>query len=135
MLYDFILLIAIALGSWTNRETIQRSGIRLADVFNPEVFESKLRRLAAGYRKRFGDLLEYDVEEEIAKFNEYRPKLAKYAVDAVPFMKHAQESNMNIIVEGANVSGLWTLEAFNSFLLTIWGLGKCATAPLVSLAK
>lgn len=79
-----------------------RSGIRLAEVFNPELFESKLRRLAHGYRERYGDLFEYDVEEELARFNEYRPKLAKYAVDGVAFIRSAQESNKNIVVEGAN---------------------------------
>ncbi|KAI0205770.1 Adenylosuccinate synthetase [Astrocystis sublimbata] len=79
-----------------------RSGIRLAEVFNPELFETKLRRLADGYRKRFGDLFEYNIEDELARFNEYRPKLAKYAVDGVTFMRSAQESNTNILVEGAN---------------------------------
>ncbi|QUC19208.1 uncharacterized protein UV8b_03449 [Ustilaginoidea virens] len=79
-----------------------RSGIRLAEVFNPKLFETKLRQLAAGYQKRYGDLFEYDVEEELARFNEYRPKLAKYAVDGVSFIRSAQESNMNIVVEGAN---------------------------------
>ncbi|QPH11572.1 hypothetical protein C2857_003374 [Epichloe festucae Fl1] len=79
-----------------------RSGIRLAEVFNPALFESKLRRLADGYRKRYGDLFEYDVEEELARFNGYRSKLAKYAVDGVSFIRSAQESNTNILVEGAN---------------------------------
>ncbi|XEV00990.1 hypothetical protein FSHL1_006277 [Fusarium sambucinum] len=79
-----------------------RSGIRLAEIFNEEVFESKLRRLASGYAKRYGDLLKYDVEDEIARFREYRPKLAKYAIDAVPFMQSAQENNTKILVEGAN---------------------------------
>ncbi|UPK94616.1 hypothetical protein LCI18_005551 [Fusarium solani-melongenae] len=79
-----------------------RSGIRLSEVFDEELFESKLRRLAVGYAKRYGDLLKYDVEEEIARFKEYRPKLAKYAVDAVAFMNSAQESNTSILIEGAN---------------------------------
>ncbi|KAM6512808.1 Adenylosuccinate synthase [Fusarium solani] len=79
-----------------------RSGIRLSEVFDEELFESKLRRLAAGYAKRYGDLLKYDVEEEIARFKEYRPKLAKHAVDAVAFMSSAQESNTSILIEGAN---------------------------------
>ncbi|KAJ3497823.1 hypothetical protein NLG97_g1604 [Lecanicillium saksenae] len=79
-----------------------RRGIRLAEVFQPELFETKLRRLADGYRKRYGDLFVYDVEEELSRFNEYRTKLAKYTVDGVAFMKSAQESNMNIVVEGAN---------------------------------
>lgn len=73
-------------------------------MFNRELFETKLRRLEAGYRKRFGDLFVYDIEEELARFDEYRPKLAKYAVDAVSFIRSAQESNKNIVVEGANVS-------------------------------
>jgi adenylosuccinate synthase len=79
-----------------------RSGIRLSEVFNAELFDSKLRRLAAGYQKRYGDLLKYDVEEEIARFNEYRPKLRKYTVDAIAFMKDAQAKNTKILCEGAN---------------------------------
>lgn len=79
-----------------------RSGIRLSEVFNAELFESKLRRLADGYRKRYGDLFKYDVEDELKRFEEYRPKLAKYAVDGVSFMRSAQENGTNIIVEGAN---------------------------------
>ncbi|KAM0449273.1 hypothetical protein ACHAO4_007620 [Trichoderma viride] len=79
-----------------------RSGIRLAEVFNAELFNSKLRRLASGYQKRYGDLLKYDVEEEIARFNEYRTKLRKYTVDAIAFMKDAQAKNTKILCEGAN---------------------------------
>ncbi|UKZ81157.1 hypothetical protein TrVFT333_008928 [Trichoderma virens FT-333] len=79
-----------------------RSGIRLAEVFNEELFESKLRRLASGYQKRYGDLLKYDVEEEIARFKVYRPKLRKYTVDAIAFMKDAQAKNTKILCEGAN---------------------------------
>lgn len=79
-----------------------RSGIRLADVFDQELFESKLRRLAHGYKARYGDLLKYDVEEEIERFRGYRTELAKYAIDGLSFMYSAQTSNMNIIIEGAN---------------------------------
>jgi adenylosuccinate synthase len=38
-------------------------------VFDKELFERKIRKLADGYKKRFGDMLQYDVEEEIARFN------------------------------------------------------------------
>ncbi|RSL47571.1 Adenylosuccinate synthetase [Fusarium duplospermum] len=79
-----------------------RTGIKLTDVFNPELFEQKLRRLADGYQKRFGELFEYDIKEELARFDEYREKLKKYAVDGVSFMRSAQQSNMKIVVEGAN---------------------------------
>ncbi|KAM0561935.1 hypothetical protein ACHAPJ_003107 [Fusarium lateritium] len=69
---------------------------------NKKLFEQKLRRLEAGYRKRYGDLFEYDIEEELARFKEYRQKLTKYVVDGVSFMQLAQASNINIVVEGAN---------------------------------
>ncbi|KAF7561851.1 hypothetical protein G7046_g2275 [Stylonectria norvegica] len=79
-----------------------RNGIRLAEVFNEKLFESKLRQLAKGYKARYGDLLQYDVEEELARFNEYRPELAKYAIDGVVFMSDAQKKNTPLLVEGAN---------------------------------
>uniref|UniRef100_A0A8H7NF32 Adenylosuccinate synthetase n=1 Tax=Bionectria ochroleuca TaxID=29856 RepID=A0A8H7NF32_BIOOC len=77
-------------------------GIRIADIFDQELFESKLRRLAYGYKARYGDLLQYDVEEEIERFKGYRTELAKYAIDGLSFMHSAQTSGMNIIIEGAN---------------------------------
>lgn len=78
-----------------------RSGIRLAEMFNVGLFERKLRQLAAGYKKRYGDLLQYDVEEEITRFKQYRLALADHVVDAVVFMKDAQERQANILVEGS----------------------------------
>jgi adenylosuccinate synthase len=79
-----------------------RSGVRISEIFDANAFERKLRNLEAGYRKRFGDLLRYDVEEEIARFREYREKLPQYCVDAVTFMNTAQASNRKILIEGAN---------------------------------
>ncbi|KAH8792564.1 Adenylosuccinate synthetase [Hyaloscypha finlandica] len=79
-----------------------RSGIRICEVFNETLFNQRLRELAAGYKKRYGDLLKYDVEEEISRFNEYRQELGNYVVDQVPLMKSAQDSNLPILVEGAN---------------------------------
>ncbi|PSR79088.1 Adenylosuccinate synthetase [Coniella lustricola] len=78
-----------------------RSGIRISEMFDEELFERKLRQLAAGYQKRYGDLLQYDVEEEINRFKEYRPKLADRVVDAVAFMRDAQAKDAKILVEGS----------------------------------
>lgn len=75
----------------------------MTDVFYPDLFEQKVRRLADGYRKRFGELFEYDIQAELARFNEYRETLTKYVVDGVSFMRSAQESNAKIVIEGANV--------------------------------
>jgi adenylosuccinate synthase len=86
--------------SYSNKAA--RNGIRVHEIFDQEHFEKKLRHLAAGYKKRFGDLLEYDVEEEIARFREYREKLPEFVVDAVNYMQKAQASGVEILVEGAN---------------------------------
>lgn len=79
-----------------------RSGCRVADIFNENLFEAKVRRLATGFKKRYGDLLEYDVEGEIAKFREYRERLQPFVVDQVPLLQSAKDSKANILVEGAN---------------------------------
>lgn len=82
-----------------------RSGARVHDIFDQEVFERKLRRLATGYRKRYGDLLEnssYDVEDEIARFRDYRERLRPFVTDAVKFMNEAQNRGAKILIEGAN---------------------------------
>lgn len=47
--------------------------------------------------------MEYDIQAELARFDEYRETLRKYVVDGVSFMRTAQESDMKIVIEGANV--------------------------------
>lgn len=51
----------------------------MCDLFDEEIFEQKLRRLAQGFQKRFGDLLKYDVDEEIARY-----KVRKYQFEQSP---------------------------------------------------
>jgi adenylosuccinate synthase len=52
----------------------------MCDLFDEEVFEQKLNRLAMGFQKRFGDLLQYDVKAEIEKYKVcyYSPMHAHY---------------------------------------------------------
>jgi adenylosuccinate synthase len=45
-----------------------RSGLRMCDLFDEQVFEQKLNRLVMGYQKRFGDLLKYDAKAEIERY-------------------------------------------------------------------
>lgn len=71
-------------------------------MFDAETFERKLRHLYNGYSKRYGDLLKYDVEEELKRFEEYRVSLPKYTVDAIALMKDAQDKDTEILIEGAN---------------------------------
>lgn len=80
-----------------------RAGVRVSEIFNKETLDRKLRTLAISSKRRYGDLLQYDVDAEITRFDEYREKLQDFVVDAVPFINSAQSSpNMNILVEGAN---------------------------------
>lgn len=79
-----------------------RSGIRVYELFHWEAFEGKLRGLAAGYKKRYGDLLEYDVEEELVRYRVYYETLRPYVVDAVLFIQKAFSTNKRVLVEGAN---------------------------------
>ncbi|KAI1003889.1 Adenylosuccinate synthetase [Podosphaera aphanis] len=79
-----------------------RNGIRIGDIFQEQLFESKVRTLAAGFKKRFGDLLRYDPEEEITRFKEYRKILAPLVIDQVPLLVSAQQSKMPVLIEGAN---------------------------------
>lgn len=46
-----------------------RSGVRISEIFNEELFNAKLRELARGYKERYGELLKYNAEEEISRFN------------------------------------------------------------------
>jgi len=100
-----------------------RSGIRIYELFNWREFEKRFRALAHGYKKRFGDLLEYDEEEELERYKvritdsivphilaaasnfnikKYAEKLRPFVIDAVVFMADAQKNNAKILVEGAN---------------------------------
>lgn len=79
-----------------------RSGIHIAEIFNKEIFDAKLRHLESGFKKRYGDLLSYDSEEEIARFDGYRETLKPYVVDQVPLIESAVKGNVRMLVEGAN---------------------------------
>ncbi|KAF1920410.1 Adenylosuccinate synthetase [Ampelomyces quisqualis] len=79
-----------------------RSGLRMCDLFDEHVFEQKLHRLATGFQKRFGDLLEYDAKAEVERYKQLREKLAPYVVDQIPLLASAKDKNAKILVEGAN---------------------------------
>ncbi|KAK5634474.1 hypothetical protein RRF57_010187 [Xylaria bambusicola] len=65
-----------------------------------EAFETKLRMLANLYRERFGHVLQYDSEDEIRRFREYRPKLAGFCIDAVHLVQNMQNFSSKFLVEG-----------------------------------
>ncbi|KAI5306874.1 hypothetical protein KEM56_006656 [Ascosphaera pollenicola] len=78
-----------------------RRGVRIGELFEEGVLERKLRIMAADYKRRFGDLMQYDIDEELARFAEYIPKLKPHVVDQVSFMnKH--NNYTSTLVEAAN---------------------------------
>ena len=80
-----------------------RSGVRISEIFDKQTLDRKLRTLAHGCEKRYGELLQYDVEQEIAQLDGYRTALQPFVVDAVPLIESAQRSaETNLLVEGAN---------------------------------
>ena len=80
-----------------------RSGVRISEIFDKDVFDGKLRTLAHGFQKRYDNVLQYDVEQEISRFDGYRTALQPFVVDAVPLIESAQRSaDTKILVEGAN---------------------------------
>lgn len=77
-----------------------RDGLRVIDLYH-ESFEQKLRLLAEGYRKRYGSLLKYSVEDEIQRFKVYKDQLRPYIVDAVEYMKVTREKKRSVLVESS----------------------------------
>lgn len=83
-----------------------RSGLRVHHLVNDnpgawESFVSKYMRLLETRKQRYGDF-EYDYEEELSRFKQYREQLKPFVVDSVVFMHNALRDNKKILVEGAN---------------------------------
>ena len=43
-----------------------RSGVRVAELYDWETLTTKVERLAMGFKKRYGDLLQYDLQKELS---------------------------------------------------------------------
>jgi adenylosuccinate synthase len=68
-----------------------RSGIHVSEIFNKELFDTK----------RYGDLLQYEPQEEITRFDDYRERLKPFVVDQVPLIESAVKGNVKMLVEGS----------------------------------
>ena len=88
-----------------------RDGIRIVDLFNGS-FEAKLRKLEGGYKKRYGDLLQYSVEDEIKYMNGVKDKLFPYCLDAIDYVKSVRDQKKRILVESSQALG--TRECWSS---------------------
>ncbi|KAK5166338.1 Adenylosuccinate synthase [Saxophila tyrrhenica] len=83
-----------------------RSGIHVSEIFDKQLFDTKLHNLYTGFRKRYRDLLQYDPEEEIARFDTYRQTLKPFVVDQVPLIESVVRGNLKVLVEGSQATML-----------------------------
>lgn len=82
---------------------MSRSGIRICDLYSPDTLEAKVKHLAAGFQKRFGDLLgDYSVENELKSLAELSQRLAPFVIDQIPLIRDAKAKQAPMLVEGAN---------------------------------
>ena len=80
---------------------MDRSGIRIADMLDEELFHKKLIRLTVDFQRRFPNL-DYHLSGEAAKFQEYREKLRPFLDEQGPLLRDAKAEGKNIPIEGAN---------------------------------
>lgn len=83
-----------------------RSGLRVHHLVNDEPeawdeFVTKYKRLVETRQQRYGPF-DYNVEEELARYKQYREQLKPFVVDSVVFMHKAIQEKKKILVEGAN---------------------------------
>lgn len=83
-----------------------RSGIRVHNLVGEgeeswQEFKTRYHRLIESRYKRYGEF-EYDVEEELKKYEKYRELLKPFVVDSVEFMHRVIAEKKKILVEGAN---------------------------------
>ena len=77
--------------------------IRICEMAQDNIkLDQRLRALATGLMARYSDLLQYDVEEEIKRCDQFREQLKPMVVDAVTLVGKAQQDRERILIEGAN---------------------------------
>lgn len=79
-----------------------RQGLRVHHLLGDwNEFETNYRRMLAGEQRRFGGF-DFDANEELDRFKDYRERVRPFVVDSVPFMHHAIASKKKVLIEGAN---------------------------------
>ncbi|TVY38068.1 Adenylosuccinate synthetase [Lachnellula subtilissima] len=107
-----------------------RSGIRVHEIFNEPLFEAKIRELARAAHKRWGDLLKYDVEEEITRFKGYREDLRPFVIDAIPLIQSAQKAKQPLLIEGTDLLDRYVTSSNTGIAGIFTGLAISPHLPL-----
>mmetsp|Transcript_38619 Transcript_38619/g.74019 ORF Transcript_38619/g.74019 Transcript_38619/m.74019 type:complete len:511 (+) Transcript_38619:61-1593(+) len=83
-----------------------RSGLRVCDLYNDEVFETRMRNLFAEAKDQFGDKFKADVESEISRYRQLAQRVKPFVTDTVKYLNDAHTQGKTILVEGANATML-----------------------------
>mmetsp|Transcript_8305 Transcript_8305/g.17810 ORF Transcript_8305/g.17810 Transcript_8305/m.17810 type:complete len:470 (-) Transcript_8305:333-1742(-) len=95
-----------------------RTGIRVADLYDFEGFERKLRLNLANKERRFQERFEHpdsyrgapegpiDADKEVERYRVFAERLKPHVVDTVDFMYTALSSGKRVLIEGANAAML-----------------------------
>ncbi len=85
-------------------DKMERSGLRFADIFYPEVFEKILRKNIEGKNElieTFYGAEGFDVDQTVTEVMEALNKLKPYVVDTVALLQEAKQADKKILLEGA----------------------------------
>lgn len=85
-------------------DKISRSGIRMVDFLNKELFETKLKQQVEEKNRIFRDLYNVDsisFEETLKNYLSYRESLKGFICDTSLILEEALKENKNILLEGA----------------------------------
>eukprot|EP01133_Synstelium_polycarpum_P006395 gene6395-7418_t len=77
-----------------------RGGLRVCDLFHFEQFKKNFIRIVENKRKRFGNF-EYNVEEELVRYQEYAERIRPFVIDSVYYMNQAFKEGKRVLIEGA----------------------------------
>lgn len=81
---------------------INRNGIRVGELLDWDHFEARYRGLVGDLQAQFK--FEYDLEEELGRYKEYRDTLEPMIIDSVQYINEAHEAGKTILAEGANAA-------------------------------
>lgn len=91
-------------------DKIERIGIRVCDLLNPDVFARKVRANTALKNRIitrvYGGVQQVDAEKTIAEYLEYGKKLAPYITDTAKLLNDMLREGKRIIFEGAQATML-----------------------------
>jgi adenylosuccinate synthase len=79
-----------------------RNGLRVCDLRDAALFETRLQRLADDAAARFSDMPSFDLLGEISKYSEYSKQILPMVTDTVSFIHDSLDEGRRLLVEGAN---------------------------------